>query len=260
MFYVYEWFIKTTGEIFYVGKGTGKRYLVKKRNYIFNAILENEECDVRIIKTFEDESESFKYEEQRIQELWARGQAKANLHFGGNGGVSSAWTDEMKEKMSRENPMKDERQKQRMREQNPMKIPEVAKKVALSKSKAVIINGEEFPTPRAAAEYYSVGVACVYNWMKRGYTTEGLPCHYKNEQQLDYTFSKTCSRAVSIDGQIFPSLRAAGEFLQIKDTSPLCRTLKQNKPYKGHICSYVNQQPSRENSNNSISEGSTTNG
>ena len=85
--------------------------MVKKRNFIFNAILENEECDVRIIKTFEDESASFKYEEQRIQELWARGQAKANLHFGGNGGVSSAWTDEMKEKMSRENPMKDERQK-----------------------------------------------------------------------------------------------------------------------------------------------------
>ena len=111
MFYVYEWFIKATGEIFYVGKKKKKRYLVKKRNYIFNAILENEECDVRIIKTFEDESESFKYEEQRIQELWARGQAKANLHFGGNGGVSSAWTDEMKEKMSRENPMKDERQK-----------------------------------------------------------------------------------------------------------------------------------------------------
>lgn len=30
MFYVYEWFIVETGEIFYVGKGTGKRYQVKK--------------------------------------------------------------------------------------------------------------------------------------------------------------------------------------------------------------------------------------
>jgi hypothetical protein len=62
-----------------------------------------------------------------------------------------------------------------------------------------------------------------------------------------------------IDDKIFPSLRAAGEFLGIKDTSPLCKALKNNKPYKGHICKYANQQPSRENSDKSISEGSTTN-
>lgn len=260
MFYVYEWFIVATGEIFYVGKGTGKRYLVKKRNYIFDAIIKNEKCDVRIVKTFDDELESFKYEEQRIQELWKKGEAKANLRFGGNGGVASVWTQEMREKMSRDNPMKDELQKQRMRDNNPMYNPETAKKMALSKSKPIIINGEEFATPKLAAEHYSVGVACVYKWAKRGYTTDGLPCHYKNEKQADFTFSKTCSKAISIDGIIFPSLRSAADFLQVKDTSPLCKALKQNRPYKGHICNYVNQQPSRENSNNSISEGSTTNG
>lgn len=69
MFYVYEWFIVETGEIFYVGKGTGKRYQVKKRNQIFNSYLSNYNCDVRIIQYFDDEEESFRYEERRIEEL-----------------------------------------------------------------------------------------------------------------------------------------------------------------------------------------------
>lgn len=260
MFYVYEWFIIETGEVFYVGKGCGKRYLVKNRNYIFNTIIENEKCDVRIIKIFDDEQESFNFEEQRIKELWAKGEAKANLRYGGNGGVASVWTQEMRNRMSENNPMKDDRQRQRMSEQNPMKNPENAKKVALAKSKAIIINGKEYTTPKEAAEYYSVGVECVYKWAKRGYNTEGQPCHYKDEKQKDYSFFKTCSKAVMIDDKIFSSLRAAGDYLNIKDTSPLCRALKNNKPYKGHICKYVNQQPSRENSDKSISEGSTTNG
>lgn len=106
MFYVYEWYIISTGEIFYVGKGSGKRYLVKNRNYIFNSIVANEKCDVRIIKTFENEQDSFDYEDKRIKELWTIGEAKANLKYGGNGGVASVWTEEMREKMSRENPMK----------------------------------------------------------------------------------------------------------------------------------------------------------
>jgi len=38
-YYVYEWFMKDTGEIFYVGKGSGKRYKFKDRNYIFKDII-----------------------------------------------------------------------------------------------------------------------------------------------------------------------------------------------------------------------------
>ena len=42
--------------------------------------------------------------------------------------------------------------------------------------------------------------------------------------------------------------------------SGLSKALRENKNiYRGHICEYANQQPSQENSNNSILEGSTTN-
>ena len=58
----------------------------------------------------------------------------------------------------------------------------------------------------------------------------------------------TCSKGVLIDGQFFSSLRAAADFLEVKDTSPLCKALKAGKKYKGHVCEYANQQPSEMNS------------
>ena len=39
MFYVYEWFVKESGEVFYVGKGTKNRYKVKKHNKFFNDFI-----------------------------------------------------------------------------------------------------------------------------------------------------------------------------------------------------------------------------
>ena len=39
MFYVYEWFVKETGEVFYVGKGIKNRYKVKKHNKFFNDFI-----------------------------------------------------------------------------------------------------------------------------------------------------------------------------------------------------------------------------
>lgn len=38
MYYVYEWFVIETDEIFYVGKGTGRRFKVRKHNK-FSMIL-----------------------------------------------------------------------------------------------------------------------------------------------------------------------------------------------------------------------------
>ena len=66
---------------------------------------------------------------------------------------------------------------------------------------------------------------------------------YKGEEK-DSIKKTTSSKAILVDGQLFPSLRAAADFLGVKDTSPLCKALKANKKYKGHICEYANQQPS----------------
>ena len=52
-FYVYEWYNIITNEVFYVGKGSGKRYLnTTNRNQLFKKyILENE---VSVRKIYEN--------------------------------------------------------------------------------------------------------------------------------------------------------------------------------------------------------------
>lgn len=247
MFYVYEWYNVNTEEIFYVGKGCGNRYKqVSKRNQKFKEYYENNECAVRIIKYFKDENEAFKYEYQRIKELKNNKQCFCNIDEGGHGGLSFVWTDEMKQYKSEFNPMKSEKQKLRMSQNNPMHNPDIAKKVADKKSKIVCYKGKEYSC-KTLAEETGYQVSTIWKWCKRGYDTNGEPCNYKGEEKS--TIKKiTNSKAILIDGQYFSSIRAAGDFLGIKDTSPLCRALKANKNYKGHKCEYANQQPSEGNS------------
>lgn len=259
MFYVYQWFNKDTGEIFYVGKGCNNRYkTINHRNSLFLNYLENHNCDSKIIAYFEKEEDAFKYEHEKILELKAKGQCSCNLDDGGTGGVNFIWTPEMRKYKSIYNPMKTPKQRQRMSEQNPMYNQKTKKQVAKSKSKIVVYNGEETST-KDLSKKFNVKVSTIQNWAKRGYSTDGTPCYYKGET-LPQQQKKTCSKAIFIDGQLFPSLRAAADFLNVKDTSPLCKALKNNKKYKGHECYYANQQPSNVNSNNSNVEGSETNG
>lgn len=82
-FYVYEWFIVDTGEVFYVGKGSGKRATsMKDRNYLFKEIRRNHDCDYRIVARFDDEAAAFNCEKERGLELKALGQARANFMLG----------------------------------------------------------------------------------------------------------------------------------------------------------------------------------
>lgn len=86
-FYVYEWFIKDTGHIFHVGKGTGKRWQdYSGRNRYFTRICNKYEVSSRIYQDNLTESEAFVLEKRRIEELWAQGQCETNIHEGGCGG------------------------------------------------------------------------------------------------------------------------------------------------------------------------------
>ena len=68
-FYVYEWYIEDTNEVFYVGKGTGDRYKrLNGRNYFFKCMYDTHNCNVRKIfvnltekEAFEKEIETIKY-------------------------------------------------------------------------------------------------------------------------------------------------------------------------------------------------------
>lgn len=78
VYYVYEWFIKDSQKVFYVGKGKGDRYKQDK-NYYFKKVKENFDCDVRFIKTNLTEYESLLLEEEWIAKRAQEGHVLTNI-------------------------------------------------------------------------------------------------------------------------------------------------------------------------------------
>ena len=264
MFYVYEWFIVETGEIIYVGKGCKNRYKVRKHNMLFNELVRRFECESRIIRHFYNEKDAFAFEYDRINELQSIGQCKCNIRKGGFGGESDGWTQEKREKYSRNNVMKAAEQRKRMSERNPMKNPEIAQKTNAKKQRKVVINGVLYKSVKFAAESLNVAEYTVITWCHRGYDTKGKPCRYFDEPQKDYPDMKrthpkvTTSKAVFVDGIRYETVKDAADDIGVWSES-IIRAIKANRPCKGHECRYDNQQPSRGKSDNSTTEGSTTN-
>lgn len=70
-YYVYEWFIVPTDEVFYVGKGCGDRYkTLSKRNRFFLDMYRTHDCDVRFIETNLYEEDAYQLEYDTIR--WYR--------------------------------------------------------------------------------------------------------------------------------------------------------------------------------------------
>lgn len=78
-YYVYEWYIKDSGEIFYIGKGKGKRVSNKRKNYFFNQIVNNFDCAYRIVKEELTEYEALVHEEKLMQKRYKEGYILANI-------------------------------------------------------------------------------------------------------------------------------------------------------------------------------------
>lgn len=265
MFYVYEWFIKSTGEIFYVGKGTGRRYKVRKHNKFFNDMIARCECDSRIIKEFEFEEDAFHYENERITYLKSIGQCVCNIYAGGTGGTVSWWTAERRNEYSKRNVMKSESQRKRMSENNPMKNKAVALKHGAKQKRKVVINGVVYDGLKDAAKSIGVCDYSILTWCKRGYDTNGNPCRYYDEPQKKYSALKkthpkvTTPKPIIVDGIRYETVKDAADSIGVWSES-IIRAIKENRPCKGHECRYDNQQPSCGKSDNSTTEGSTTNG
>ena len=183
MFYVYEWYVVETNEVFYVGKGTGKRYKCLKHNKFFNDFIKRYNCESRIVKEFENEQDAFSYEYIRVNELREKGQCVCNIYNGGTGGTQSWWTEEMREKYSKNNVMKSESQRKRMRENNPMKRKEIAIKSGKSHAKSVIVDEIFFESIKDGAKY--IGTSDIYLTHclthKNG-KCKGHICKYGNQQ------------------------------------------------------------------------------
>lgn len=260
MFYVYEWYIKDTGEIFYVGKGCGKRYKVAyQRNQLFTNTIQQYDCESRIIKYFNNEKDAFQYEDERINQLKKQGLCKCNIHSGGAGGSSEYWTDQLRQEYSINNPMKDPEQRKRMAEQNPMKNKQTVQKVVEKKSKKIIINNIQYPSIKAVKEHYNVSYDVVIKWCKNGITSFGEQCRYADPTQATINKKQNHNvKPIIVDGVRYNSCKEASEKLKI-GKSTLYSYLRGEVKNPKYICVYDNQQPSQGNFNNSTLEGSTTN-
>ena len=252
-FYVYKWFNIDTNEIFYIGKGCQNRYKeTSKRNKTFLEYYHNNNCDSSIIEYFDNEDEAFKKEAELIAKYKEIGQACANLDAGGKGGCHFIWTKEMRDYMSKYNPMKDPKQKERFSKNNPMKNPEIAEKVAQKNRRAVIIDGQLFNSVIEASRQLHKAEPTIRVWCKRGYDTNGNPCRYEDEEQKEIPKKVKTNlyqqKTVIIDEEyFFNSIKEAASFIGCTHGA-LGKALKNNKLCKGHKCKYANQQPSQTNS------------
>ena len=260
MFYVYEWFVKESEEVFYVGKGTKNRYKVKKHNKFFNDFIKRYDCDSRIIKTFEVEKDAFAYEFERVNELKTVGQCVCNIYQGGLGGTTSWWTDEMRDIYSENNVMKSEKQRKRMSKNNPMKNKEIAEKVKKLNKRKICIGEKIYDGLIDVAREYGIRDTAIQYWIQRGYSSDLKPCYYYGGEAPKIKLRTHCNnaRAVIVDGIRYEKVKDAAKSINV-DPSVLIRALKENRPCKGHICKYDNQQPSQTNTDKSSLEGSTTN-
>jgi hypothetical protein len=85
-YYVYAHKTKSTGDLFYIGKGSDRRaYTSKGRNTFWRAINNKYGFVVEIIKDGLTEQEAFDFEKQMIKEARAAGARLANMTDGGEG-------------------------------------------------------------------------------------------------------------------------------------------------------------------------------
>lgn len=260
-FYVYEWFNVDTNEIFYVGKGCKNRYLqLNHRNKLFQEYYNNNKCESRIIKYFNNEQNAFDFEKQRIFELKQINQAQCNIDEGGKGGYNFVWTDEMREYKSKYNPMKSPKQRNRMVTNNPMKNPNSIEKMAMKRRKPIVLGNIIYSSAKEIAKIFNVNTNTIYYWIKRGYSKDKLPCYYVETGYKEFTIQnrKTTNKSVIIDGIYYDSVKSGAKAINVWSET-LIRAIKEKRKCKGHTCEYANQQPSQEKSDNSILEGSTTN-
>lgn len=83
-YYVYAWYVKETNHVFYIGKGTGNRYRVKKRdNPYFMHTINKYDCGSRILYDNLDEETAFKLEKEAISRFRTYRGGLTNVADGG---------------------------------------------------------------------------------------------------------------------------------------------------------------------------------
>ena len=231
-YYVYIWFIKDTNEVFYVGKGKGKRYKqTSNRNKFFTDMYSTHDCDVKKIYENLTELEAFQKERETVK--WYRENTNFRLTNQTDGGEgSSGWVPpkEFREKQSKihKEQWQDEefREKMmaiRMDENGPYKSQEFRDKIAQ------LVQGENNPN---------------YN---NHWTDEMKECLRQKQKENDLYTNETNPNAKRIicleTGEVFDCIKFAIEKYNIKDHTNITPALKHPIRTAGgyHWAEYIDE-------------------
>ena len=104
-FYVYRYSIEDTGEVIYIGKGSGDRYKnTTDRNKFFISMYKTHKCKVQILWNYMTEEEAFALEKTLIAYYRLYTNCRlTNVCNGGEGATGYHWSEEDKRKMSERN-------------------------------------------------------------------------------------------------------------------------------------------------------------
>ena len=131
--------------------------------------------------------------------------------------------------------------------------------------KAVECCGKIYESAKDFAKALQISDTTAYCWLKRGFSPNGMPCRYLNdnaEKQFVNRYTKrnkAKAKPIEINGVLYSSCEEASNILTIPK-STIYSWLQGKKHNPQYECKYGNQQPSQGNANNSTLEGSTTNG
>lgn len=101
-YYVYVWRIKDTNEVFYVGKGSGKRYkTLNGRTKLFLDVYNTHDCYVQIAYNNLDEETAYKTEYILVQYFKKKGHL-TNQTNGGDGSRFEMYTPEFRLQISKQ--------------------------------------------------------------------------------------------------------------------------------------------------------------
>lgn len=215
MYYVYIWYFTETNEVFYVGKGKGRRYRqISGRNKFFMDMYKSHNCNVKKIYESLTESEAFQKEQETIK--WY----KENTNFrltnqtdGGEGSTGWVAPEEFKKKQSdiHKAQWQDEEFKARMieirtDENGPYKSKEFREKISQ------LVQGENNPN---------------YNHCWTEEMRESLRQKQKENDLYNDETNPNAKKIICVEtGEVFDCIKFAIEKYNIKDHSNMSAALK----------------------------------
>jgi hypothetical protein len=231
IFYVYRHITIDTKELFYIGKGKGRRAYDQNHNRLWKNIVEKHNYIIEFIKENLTEEEALRLEKELIDQYRPR----ANFSVGGRGGATGL-------KRSKEDIAKRSRTQSRQRS-----TPEArARQSLLSKEIASRPGMKEKAVEGRRPWLEKVKNGEVPNpWKGRVVSEETRKMISESQKgEKGYWYGKisgSAKKVIDLDtGEIFPSLKKAAESVG-GSFRPMIRRMVIGKRYKKHLFAYYNK-------------------